>query len=308
MTRLIVLSLLLALAVALPGQAQEADETPPALTTASFDFGTADSAEVLATAADGSQLTRHLADVFVLVVGWAFDTNATERQALALRTGLSAAWPEMGATDVAEFAELVGVPDAVASLTEADRDKLRADLSGALVNEAQAAPEHPLWAAVLDVAARSRAVVAGEGTETELTAQSVDAFVELMLFQIAEASEQAVALSEEEFLGLERSVVEGARSGAREDLAPLAEMDTLWGQLRLAWAEADEATRQSTVAAWSDTLRASLPPEAATPPAADGSATLSPTAAHFLSQNYAAMSNFLRATHENNMAIINNFR
>jgi hypothetical protein len=307
-TRLTVLSFLLALAIVLPGQAQEAAETAPAVTTASFDFGTVDSAEVLATAADGSQLTRHLSDVFVLVIGWAFDTSPTERQALALRTGLGAAWPEMGANDVAEFAELVGVPDAVASLSEADRDKLRTDLAGALVNEAEAAPEHPLWAAVLDVAARSRAVVAGEGTEAELTAQSVDAFVELMLFQIAKASGQDVALSEEEFLSLERAVVEGAKGSPPEDLASLAEVDTLWGQLRLAWAEADEGTRQSTVAAWSETLRASLPPEVATPPAADGSTTLSPTAAHFLSQNYAAMSNFLRATHENNMAIINNFR
>ncbi len=206
-----------------------------------WSFASANPEAVLARAPDGTPLTQFDVDVFGAVLAWSFNVRLTEAQKAVVLDTLIEYWQVAPSNEVVDFNNIRTAPDRIAQLTPEQKQFFQFSCASTFVGVAQQTPDHPFALLVMQIAGNAHNVLAGAGTNAELTQQDVDAILEMHLFQIQLMTGQAVFITPEQHQQLTQQIVEKFNASSNEEKAAMANADAQWGALRAAFAQAQAA-------------------------------------------------------------------
>jgi len=284
----------------------DADDKPQAaaraVDTGSYSFSSGDPEKVLAKALDGSPLMQKDVDIYGGLLAWAFDTRLTEAQKLVVRDELKAFWPQAPGEVVRMFNQGVrSVPNVLPSLTAEQRQGMRGQYGGTFLTMAGSMPDHPLSRVILAVSGNLRQVLAGAGSDMELTQQDVDALLEYLAFQSQVQTGQPVVVTPEQRSAFTAQVVARYKVAPETEKRTLARMDETWGVLRAQWAVAHAAQQQALAQQWK---QAYAQQQTATGASASVSNWQTEPGGGMSQGSFDAVMNAMNATHEASMSTL----
>ncbi len=222
-----------------------------AIDSRSFSFASQDKDRVLARAPDGSALSQMDVDVFGGVLAWAFGTRLTEAQKAVVRDALVEFWPGAPPQGIQDFRiGILSTPQIFPGLNPERREAFRTAYAQVFVALSQSLGSHPLAQVILEVSAGSRNVLAGAGTDAELTLQDAHAFLEYLAFTSQMQTGQPTVITTELRDSFVKRVVANYGSASPEVRSVLADMDERWAVLRAWWASAVAAQQQAVARRW----------------------------------------------------------
>ncbi|MBM3498796.1 MAG: hypothetical protein FJX74_09005 [Armatimonadetes bacterium] len=314
MPRLIAGALLVASIVARAAVAQVDPATAPeTVAGGAYNFVSEDPDKVIAKALDGSELTQKDADIVGGILAWSFGTQLTEAQKGVVWASTVAFWQAADAQAVQQFSQgFRQMPLIIPQLNEQQRSQIQAASAGIFLQMAQMAPNDPLAQVILTVAQSAAQVLAGDGTQYQLTRQDVDALLEYLCFQNQMMTGVQVVVTAEQYAQFTDQIVEHFNAASDEEKAQLSTFDLLWGQLRSAWAIAQATQQQALIDQQIQQWQQAYQQAGIYNPGAGGWANAAPVGGwgggggEMDQSTFDTLSNVLRMEHETSMGIINN--
>ncbi len=216
-----------------------------------FSFASGDPKNVVEKALDGSPLTRRDVDIFGSVMAWSFGARLTEQQKVVVRNSLIESWSKLPSDQVQPFRKgVLGVPDMLSKLPADKREQLRVSFAAAFLQTAEQTPNDPLARLVRTISGNTRNIVAGAGTDAELSQQDVDALLEYLAFRTQIQTGRPVTMTVQQRAAFTKMVVAHYEEAGGPERKQLSLMDRDWGRLRAHWAAAQAAQQQALTRQW----------------------------------------------------------
>jgi hypothetical protein len=203
------------------------------------------------------------------------------------------------------------MPQIIPQLDPQKRSQLQAASASVFLQMAQMDPNDPLAQVILTVAQSAAQVLAGTGTQHQLTKQDVDALLEYLCFQNQMMTGVQVVVTAEQYAEFTEQIVQHFNAASEEEQAKLSSFDLLWGQLRSAWAIAQATQQQALIDQQIQQWRQAYQQAGIYNPGAGGWANAAPQGGWgggggMDQSTFDTLSDVLRMEHETSMAIINN--
>jgi len=278
-----------------------------------YEFAAEEPDRVIAKAPNGAELTQRDADIVGGILAWSFGTQLTEGQKSVVWQSVVEFWKTADAQAVEQFSQgFRQMPELIPKLDPQQRSQIQAASAGIFLRMAQMAPNDPLAQVILTVAQSAALVLAGNGTQYQLTKQDVDALLEYLCFQNQMMTGVQVVVTAEQYAQFTDQIVEHFNAASDEEKAQLSTFDLLWGQLRSAWAIAQATQQQALIDQQIQQWQQAYQQAGIYNPGAGGWANAAPVGGwgggggEMDQSTFDTLSNVLRMEHETSMGIINN--